>query len=78
MAAKRPKVKPRFTVNMSVQAWDLAKAGSAVMIEVRDRGKMLGTIEVGQGSFRWMPAYGKLGLKRISWSKLSRALNDYY
>lgn len=28
-------------------------------------GKLAGTIEIGQGSFRWMPAHGKLGLKRI-------------
>ena len=62
----------------AVQVWDLAKAGSALTIKVRERGKLLGTIEIGQGSFQWMPAHGKLGLKRIPWGKLYTALNRYY
>ncbi len=78
MVAARKKVKARYKVDMSVRAWDLAKAGSAMTIEVRERGEMLGTIEIGQGSFRWMPAHGKLGLKRIPWRKLSDALNEFY
>ena len=45
---------------------------------VRERGKVLGTIDIGQGSFRWMPAHGKLGLKRIPWRKIYNALNEYY
>ena len=78
MAAKSRRAKPRYEVNMAVQAWDLAKAGSAMTIRVRERGNLLGTIEIGQGSFRWMPARGKLGLKRIPWRKLYHALNEHY
>jgi hypothetical protein len=78
MASKRRKAKQRYKVNMAVQAWDLAKAGSAMTIRVRERGRLLGTIEIGQGSFRWMPAHGKLGLKRIPWGELYQALNQYY
>jgi hypothetical protein len=76
--AKKAKVNSRYKVNMSVQAYDLAKAGSAMTIKVHERGKLLGTIEIGQGSFRWMPAHGKLGLRRIPWKKLYHALNEYY
>ena len=48
-------------------------------VKVRERGKLLGTIEIGQGSFHYgMPAHGKLGLKRIAWRKLYDALNEYY
>jgi len=75
---KKAKVKPRYKVNMSVQAYDLAKAGSAMTIKVQERGRLLGTIEIGQGSFRWMPAHGKLGLRRIPWKTLYHALNEYY
>lgn len=75
MVIRSKKVRPRY---MAVQAWDLAKAGSAMTVRVRERGKLLGTIEIGQGSFRWMPAHGKLGLKRIPWRKLYHALNEYY
>jgi hypothetical protein len=78
MATKRRKLKPRYTVNMAVQAWNLAKAGSALTVEVRDRDELLGTIEIGQGSFRWKPAHGKLGFKRIAWERLAMALNEHY
>jgi hypothetical protein len=78
MTLKRRRVQPRYTVDMAVQAWDLAKAGSAMTIRVRERGNLIGTIEIGQGSFRWMPAHGKLGLKRIPWGNLCAALNKHY
>lgn len=78
MARSTRKATARYKVNMAMQVWDLAKTGSAVTIKVREHGKLLGTIEIGQGSFRWMPAHGKLGLKRIPWSKLHKALNQYY
>lgn len=78
MARKSKKVEPRYSVSMSAQVWDVAKAGSAITVIVRERGKVLGTIDIGQGSFRWMPAHGKLGLKRIPWRKLYNALNEYY
>ena len=78
MAKRRRKVKHRYKVDMSLQAWNLARAGSAMTIQVRDRGLLLGTIEIGQGSFRWMPAHGKLGLKRIRWGQLYDALNEFY
>ena len=76
--AKKASVNSRYKVNMSVQAYDLAKAGSALTIKVQEHGKLLGTIEIGQGSFRWMPAHGKLGLRRIPWKKLYHELNEYY
>jgi hypothetical protein len=78
MTARRKKANHRYKVDMSVHAWDLAKAGSAMTIRVSERGQLLGTIEIGQGSFRWRPAHGKLGLKRIPWGKLYNALNEHY
>ena len=78
MAKRRLKIDHRYKVDMSLQAWNLSRAGSAITIQVRDRGPLLGTIEIGQGSFRWMPAHGKLGLKRISWRRLYDALNEFY
>jgi len=78
MARKRRKLKPRYTVNMTMHAWNLARAGAALTVEVRDRDEHLGTIEIGQGSFRWKPAHGKLGFKRIAWDRLAAALNEHY
>lgn len=57
-----------------MQAWDIAKAGAAITLKVRHRGGHLGTIEIGQGSLRWKPRYGRL--KRIPWSRLADILND--
>jgi hypothetical protein len=42
----------------------------------RDRDGLLGTIEIGQGTFGWKNARGKKGFKRIAWSKLADILDD--
>ena len=57
--ARRSRRKARYSVDMSVKAWDLAKAGSAIEIAIRDRDDLLGTIRIGQGGFHWHPAHGK-------------------
>ena len=49
MAAQRKKTAPRYAVNISLKAWDIAKAGAAITFKVRDRDGLLGTIEIGQG-----------------------------
>ena len=76
MAARRKRVKQRYVVNMSFQTWDLAKAGSALTIEVREQRELLGTIEIGQGSFRWRTARRKSGFKRIPWGRLAEHLDQ--
>jgi hypothetical protein len=76
--ARRSRRKARYSVDMTVKAWDLAKAGSAIEIAIRDRDVLLGTIQIGQGGFRWHPAHGKKGFRRIRWSKLAEDLNDRY
>jgi hypothetical protein len=50
MAKKAKKVEPRYAVNISMKAWDIAKAGAAVKLRVRNRTGLLGTIEIGQGT----------------------------
>ena len=47
MAKKAKKVEPRYAVNISMKAWDIAKAGAAVKLRVCDRSGLLGTIEIG-------------------------------
>jgi hypothetical protein len=60
---------------VSLQAWDIAKAGAAATLKVRDRNGLLGTIEIGQGTFGWKSAHGKKGFKRIPWSRLAEKLD---
>ncbi len=75
MAARKRGPKPRYKVNIAMQAWDIAKAGAAITLKVRDRKGHVGTIEVGQGSLRWKAPYSQK-FKRIHWSRLADALND--
>jgi len=75
MVTRRRKTAPRYAVNISLKAWDIAKAGAALTFKVRDRDGLLGTIEIGQGTFGWKNARGKKGFKRIAWSKLADILD---
>jgi hypothetical protein len=43
--AKRKRIQQRYKIDTSMQAWDLAKAGSALTIKVHGREGLLGTIE---------------------------------
>jgi hypothetical protein len=76
--ARKSRREARYSVDMSVKAWDLAKAGSALEIAIRDRDDLLGTIRIGQGGFHWHPAHGKKGFKRIRWRNLAKDLNQHY
>jgi hypothetical protein len=67
------KVEPRYAVNVSMKAWDIAKAGAAVKLMVSDRDGLLGTIEIGQGTFGWKSARA-WKFKRISWAQLADKL----
>ncbi|MGH6865162.1 MAG: hypothetical protein ACREDO_03055 [Methyloceanibacter sp.] len=49
MAAKHRKIAPRYAVNISLKACDIAKAGAAATRKVRDRNDLLGTIEMAKG-----------------------------
>lgn len=75
MPANRKRVKPRYKVNIAMQAWDLAKAGAAITLNVRGRRGHLGTIEIGQGSLRWRAPYAQR-FKRVPWRRLAEVLND--
>jgi hypothetical protein len=76
MAKGKRRITPRHTVDMSLQASDLAKAGVAARFTVHNREGLLGTLEIGQGSFRWKGAK-KQSFKRISWSQLAAYLDSY-
>jgi len=73
---KRRKAIQKHAVNISLKAWDIAKAGAAVRLKVRGRKGLLGTIEIGQGSFGWKSAHGKAGFRRISWSRFAERMEN--
>ena len=43
----------KHNVKVQVKVFDLAKAGSAIELQVSCDGVKLGTIELGHGSFGW-------------------------
>jgi hypothetical protein len=76
MPSRRRGSNPKYKVNVSMRAWDIAKAGAAMTLNVRDRSGHLGTMEIGQGSLRWKAPYSQT-FKRIPWARLADALNDF-
>jgi hypothetical protein len=74
MAVGHRGFKPNYKVNIDMRAWDIAKAGAAITLKIRDRHGKLGTIEIGQGSLRWKGAYGQRW-KRIPWTRLADMLD---
>jgi len=79
MARRRRHLKrhlePKYVVNIDLKALDLPKAGVAMVLKVKDRtGLLLGTAEIGQGSFGWRPA-NKQKFERIEWDKLGARLD---
>jgi hypothetical protein len=76
MPTKKAKPEARYEVNLSPQVWDIAKAGSAIRLKVHDSDGLLGTIEIGQGTFGWRKARGKTGIRRISWAQLAKFMES--
>jgi hypothetical protein len=68
MRATAKRRKPRFTVDVSLKAQDIARLGAALTFQVKSGDAMLGTIEIGQGGFRWKARSGKF-FRRISWAR---------
>jgi hypothetical protein len=76
MARKRKTLEPRYVVDISLKAWDIAKAGAALTLRVHEHDELLGTIEIGQGTFGWKSAHGKKGFRRIAWRMFAERLDQ--
>ncbi len=76
MARKRREPEQKYAVNISLKAWDITRAGSAIKLKVQDRDGALGTAEIGQGTFGWKGA-NKKKFKRIPWGQLAAELEKY-
>jgi hypothetical protein len=74
MAKRKRRVAPKHTVDISLHASDLAKAGAAVRFKVHNRHGLLGTVKIEQGSFTWKGAK-KQSFKRIPLARLAADLD---
>ena len=70
---RRPREpEPRYMVKVSLQAWNITRAGSAITLRIRDAdGLLIGTAEIGQGTFGWKGAKAKSGFRRVNWRKFA-------
>jgi hypothetical protein len=65
----------RFQVDIKLHASDIARAGAAVQFKVKDVVGLVGTIEVGQGAFRWKGPYGQK-FRRIGWRQFFEKMQN--
>ena len=75
VGAKRRRSSQKHTVDLSLQASDIAKAGAALTMKVYAYEKLVATIEIGQGTFGFKSA-NKQRFRRIPWSELATVLKD--
>lgn len=73
MAARAKRYQPKHVVDLTLKAEDIARLGAAVTFRVRSRGDMLGTIEIGQGGFRWRARSART-LHSLSWPRFFERL----
>ena len=66
----------KHRVKAMVQIEELAKAGSAIYLDIFADAEKIGRVEIGRGSFTW---YGKNREKgrRISWSTFAGLLDEH-
>jgi hypothetical protein len=70
---------PKHVVDIALSASDMARVGAALDIRIftqdRKRNKqLLGTIQIGQGSFRWARAHGRF--RRLPWQQFAELMDD--
>jgi hypothetical protein len=66
-------------VKVSLQAWNLTRAGSAIKLKIRDEdGLLIGTAEIGQGTFGWKGAKSKRAIKRVPWRQFAADFQKWH
>jgi hypothetical protein len=75
-AAKRP---PKHVVDVALSANDMARVGAALEIRIFTQGRkrnkeLLGTMQIGQGSFRWARAHTQF--RRIPWGRFAELMDE--
>lgn len=64
------------TVDVSMQAFNLSKAGTAITLEIYDNDQKLGEIEIGKGSFGWKSA-NQQDFIRKNWTSFCQLLDRH-
>ena len=82
MAARKKKVKRRrapverkFEVRAEIENFTLAKAKSALTLQIYSRSEKLGELQVGRGSLYWWGA-NRQKEKRVAWGRFADMMNE--
>lgn len=76
MAKRRAKsVDRKFEVKAEVANFTLAKAKSAIKLEIYSRKEKLGQLEIGRGSLFWKGANREIE-KRLNWGRVAQMLDE--
>ncbi len=65
----------RFRVKAELENFMLAKANSALTLEIYGRKEKLGELQVGQGSLCWWGAHRQKG-KRVGWGRFAEMMDE--
>jgi hypothetical protein len=73
-ARKRPLAR-KYEVKAELENFVLAKAKSALTLEIYRHDEKLGELQIGRGSLYWWGAH-RVKEKRISWGRLAKMLDE--
>ncbi len=65
---------PEHRVAAKIRDLEISKAGSAIELKLYADDEVLGTIQIGQGSFGWKGKKKKT-FKKIGWTKFADLMN---
>jgi hypothetical protein len=72
---RKKSVDRKFEVKVEVANFTLAKAKSALKLNIYSRGEKLGDLQIGQGSLYWTGAHRQIE-KRLNWDAVAQKLNE--
>jgi hypothetical protein len=82
MAAKKKRTKRRkatverkYEVRTEIANFTLAKAKSALTLQIYRRKEKFGTLEIGRGSLRWWAANSPTE-HRLTWARFARLMDE--
>jgi hypothetical protein len=65
----------KFEVRAEIENFTLAKAKSALRLQIYRRKEKFGELEIGRGSLRWWSAHSPTE-HRVTWARFARMMDD--
>ena len=72
---RRPAAERRYEVRAELANFALAKARSALTLQIYERDEKLGELQIGRGSLYWWGAHRQKS-KRLGWGEVAQKLNE--